>query len=609
MSQNGAGIPLQFSSAPVPNEMSPYMQAVFSNQGAPQQQQQQQQQQPLPSKQGIPINALPPHMLEHVNMRSAMSPLQSPQTPFSLNANSFSGDLSGIPESVGSVRSEFSDLVLSQQNSYFALNSNQAVGSGSAGNDLGSIDRGACSFGAYPSSLHALQIPGASGASHQAHSSHLDFEDASPFTSGSQNAFVGSSDNSSAPYQMAAAAAMMASSSFSLPDTSKALQFSTPNSYGNNINTSGRLSLNDNTLAMSAIASASANTNTDSSRLSFSPQESLLSAPSSSFAAQGGHHGYGRKRNLSKDSNDSISNVPLLERASMEGNYQTGLLDIGSQGSQNSTTTNNINSNSGGVNSTLLAMPLTKVHSFSTGDKVSQALNAYLEHASKEAIARSGRFTVAFSGGSLPATACKYLKDNKNVDFSKWYVFWADERCVEYDSPDSNYKLVKEEFLDKLSSKIPDIQVIPITESLVGDSQAAAKDYQEQLVTVFGDQTKFPVFDCILLGIGPDGHTCSLFPGFPQLQEKEKWVVHIDDSPKPPPSRITLTLPVVNNAHEVAFVVTGAGKRKTIKEIVDDRDESKPASHVAPPKGTVYWFVDDAASQDLSLVKPSDFKL
>ncbi|KAI7832894.1 hypothetical protein BX661DRAFT_178745 [Kickxella alabastrina] len=253
-------------------------------------------------------------------------------------------------------------------------------------------------------------------------------------------------------------------------------------------------------------------------------------------------------------------------------------------------------------------MPLTKVFSFPTPDKVSLALDQFLTQASSEAIAQAGKFTIAFSGGSLPTSVAKYLKDNQTIDFSKWYVFWADERCVDYDSADSNYKLVKEELLDKLSNKIPAAQIIPISESLVNDSEAAAADYQEQLVSVFGDQ-KTPVFDCILLGIGPDGHTCSLFPGFPQLNEKSKWVVHIDDSPKPPSSRITLTYPVVNNAKKVVFVVTGAGKSQTIKQIVDDKDDSKPATRVALPKGTVYWFVDDAAAQDLSVVKPSEFKL
>ncbi|KAJ1813000.1 suppressor of los1-1 [Coemansia sp. RSA 2599] len=259
-------------------------------------------------------------------------------------------------------------------------------------------------------------------------------------------------------------------------------------------------------------------------------------------------------------------------------------------------------------------MSHTKVFSFASADDVSRALDKYLEEASRESIARSGKFTVAFSGGSLPATASKYLQHNAKIDFARWHVFFADERCVKHDDADSNYKLVKDELLDKLpaENRVPANQVYAITESLVGDSEAAASDYQQQMAQVLaaGNQAEAsPQFDCILLGIGPDGHTCSLFPGFPQLEEKAKWVTHIDNSPKPPPSRITLTLPVVNNAKRVAFVVTGAGKRSIVKDIVDKRDQSLPAARVALPHGPVCWFVDDAAAQDLDVVKPSEFKL
>ncbi|ORX68840.1 nagb/rpia/CoA transferase-like protein [Linderina pennispora] len=239
---------------------------------------------------------------------------------------------------------------------------------------------------------------------------------------------------------------------------------------------------------------------------------------------------------------------------------------------------------------------MAKVFSFPSPDDVSHALETYLAQASATAIASTGRFTIAITGGSLPATAFKFLKASKSVDFSKWHVFWGDERCVPYDHDDSNYKLVKEQLLDHVN--VPKSQVFPINQALVGNSAEAAKDYHGQLA-----------FDCILLGIGPDGHLCSLFPGFPQVNEKEKWVTHIDDSPKPPPHRITLTMPVLNNAKEAVFVVTGSGKSEMFKTIVEDRDMGKPSTHVAPASGKLYWFVDDAASQHLSAVKPSTFKL
>ncbi|KAJ1951616.1 suppressor of los1-1 [Linderina macrospora] len=249
---------------------------------------------------------------------------------------------------------------------------------------------------------------------------------------------------------------------------------------------------------------------------------------------------------------------------------------------------------------------MVQVFSFPTSDDVAQALNTYLAQASATAIATTGRFTIAITGGSLPATASKYLKANKAVDFSKWYVFWGDERCVSHDHDDSNYKLVKEQLLDHVN--VPAAQVFPINPTLIGNPEEAALDYHHQLASVFGNGG-VPEFDCVLLGIGPDGHLCSLFPGFPQVKEADKWVTSIRDSPKPPPSRITLTLPVLNNAKEAVFVVTGSGKSEMFKTIVEDKDTSKPSTLVAPKSGKLYWFVDDAASQHLSAVKPSTFKL
>ncbi|KAJ2897688.1 suppressor of los1-1 [Coemansia aciculifera] len=250
-----------------------------------------------------------------------------------------------------------------------------------------------------------------------------------------------------------------------------------------------------------------------------------------------------------------------------------------------------------------------KVFSFSSADQVAQALDTFLEKASAEAIRRSGRFTVAFSGGSLPATVAKYLKDNKNVDFSKWFVFFSDERCVEHTDSESNYKLVKDELLSHVP--IPSAQVVKISEALVNDSKKAAEDYELQMLKALGCDVvnQPPAFDCILLGIGPDGHTCSLFPGFSQVEVKDKWVTSIDDSPKPPPSRITLTLPVLNHAKNVAFVVTGGSKCDVVKRIVDDCDQSLPAARVAPLVGSLYWFLDDATSKSLIANKPADFKL
>jgi 6-phosphogluconolactonase len=127
-------------------------------------------------------------------------------------------------------------------------------------------------------------------------------------------------------------------------------------------------------------------------------------------------------------------------------------------------------------------------------------------------------------------------------------------------------------------------------------------DYEQKLINVFAgiNSVKFPVFDLLLLGIGPDGHTCSLFPNSSELDEPTLWVTYVDDSPKPPPRRITLTLPVINHAHNVVFVATGKGKQDVLRDILQkDENKNLPASLVKPVNGNLYWFLDEEAAAKL----------
>lgn len=188
-------------------------------------------------------------------------------------------------------------------------------------------------------------------------------------------------------------------------------------------------------------------------------------------------------------------------------------------------------------------------------------------------------------------------------------VFFADERAVPLDSEDSNYKLCNEHFFSKVS--IPAEKIHTIDESLISDPQELSDSYEQELVKVFANKSsvKTPVFDLLLLGMGPDGHTCSLFPGHALLNETTGWVAPITDSPKPPPVRITLLLPVVTHAHKIAYVVAGAEKKDILKTVLEDPDQGLPCSLVNVGGGEkVFWFVDHDAAQN-TLHPKKEYKL
>jgi 6-phosphogluconolactonase len=255
------------------------------------------------------------------------------------------------------------------------------------------------------------------------------------------------------------------------------------------------------------------------------------------------------------------------------------------------------------------------LYSFPDVDSLAQQLRKYVLINQNTALSRHNVFRIAVSGGSLPNTLAKALLvpgDGSAQDvaqFSKWEIFFADERAVPLDHPDSNYRLIKEELIEKIPANLGAPIVHPIDADHVHDDDPTelADLYTEDLKRSFAakDSVKLPVFDLILLGVGPDGHTCSLFPGHPQLRENDAWVVGVVDSPKPPPRRITLTLPVVTHAVSIAFVATGGGKKDILKRIFDtDEGNSLPSGLVnVQAAAKVSWFSDDAATEGVSFPK------
>ncbi|MDX1764087.1 MAG: 6-phosphogluconolactonase [bacterium] len=217
----------------------------------------------------------------------------------------------------------------------------------------------------------------------------------------------------------------------------------------------------------------------------------------------------------------------------------------------------------------------------------------------EESVKRSGRFSVALAGGSTPRGLYGVLASpgfRDRIPWQKVHLFWGDERCVPPDHKASNYRMVRKALL--LHIQIPQENIHPMPGELEPGKGAAR--YERELRAFFPDH-QFPVFDLLLLGLGQDGHTASLFPGSPALGTQDRWVVPAH-SAETGTDRITLTLSVLNHGVAVFFLVAGESKASILKEVLceDHVGRDLPARLVRPADGRVTWFVDERASEKLA---------
>lgn len=215
------------------------------------------------------------------------------------------------------------------------------------------------------------------------------------------------------------------------------------------------------------------------------------------------------------------------------------------------------------------------------------------------AVRARGRFTVALSGGSTPKSLYSLLATNTSLPWDKTYFFFGDERHVPPDSPESNYRMAREALLSKIPIPPENVFRVPAENP---DANQAAEAYEQTLKKFFNPPAgSFPRFDLILLGLGPDGHTASLFPGTRALQERSRWVV-ANWVEKFKADRITLTLLILNNAAVVMFLASGADKADTLKEVLQGKQPGEliPSKLVRPSDGKLIWMVDQAAAAQLS---------
>jgi len=238
------------------------------------------------------------------------------------------------------------------------------------------------------------------------------------------------------------------------------------------------------------------------------------------------------------------------------------------------------------------------LHVFPTADAVLEALAAYFLTAATQAVAARGRFTVALSGGSSPKKLYELLASDayrSQVEWDKTYFFFGDERNVPQTSPDSNYLMAKKALFDPLN--IRPAQVFAV-DTRLAPAEAAAQ-YGVAVEEFFKENPAH--FDLILLGLGDNAHTASLFPNTPVLHDKavgvkEVWL------PVEQVFRITFTAPLINQARAVAFLVYGAGKAEAVAQVLgtEQNIEQYPAQLIAPVSGTADWFLDEAAAGELA---------
>lgn len=226
---------------------------------------------------------------------------------------------------------------------------------------------------------------------------------------------------------------------------------------------------------------------------------------------------------------------------------------------------------------------------------VSEAARQELLRRAGAAIAEHGRFALALSGGSTPKILYASLT-GADLDWPRVHLFFGDERCVDPDDEQSNYRMVREALLSKI--EIPAANVHRMHAELCSVDEAALH-YQADLRAFFGlkEPHELPRFDLVLLGLGPDGHTASLFPGTTALDEHER-LVAAPWIPKFGTHRITLTASVINNAACVLFLVAGEDKAETLRVVLEGppRPRELPAQSIHPTEGELVWLVDRAAA-------------
>lgn len=217
------------------------------------------------------------------------------------------------------------------------------------------------------------------------------------------------------------------------------------------------------------------------------------------------------------------------------------------------------------------------------------------------AIAKRGVAYIVLTGGGTGIKMLKHVGEHGDaIDWSKVHLFWGDERYVPADDDERNDRQTREAFLDDITIPAANVHAMPASDGEFGDDiDAAALSYEQVLAANAVDGAPTPDFDVHLLGMGGEGHVNSLFPHTAATAETERLVVGVDDSPKPPPRRITLTFPAVNRSREVWLVVAGAEKAEAVAAAIGDASPNDVPAAGAAGRDSTVWLLDEAAAANL----------
>ena len=239
----------------------------------------------------------------------------------------------------------------------------------------------------------------------------------------------------------------------------------------------------------------------------------------------------------------------------------------------------------------------SEIHVLKTPEDLFEAAAAQFIAQAAEAIRARGKFTVALSGGSTPRRLYALLATKPSIPWDKIYFFWGDERHVPPDDAESNYRMANEALLSKVPVHPGNVFRIHSEEK---DASLAASQYERTLQQFFHlTPGNFPRFDLIYLGLGPDGHAASLFPGSAALNERSRLVV-ANWVEKFKTDRITFTFPVLNAAACVAFLASGPDKAAIVHQVLENPKADLPSQRIRPVNGKLLWLLDSAAASALS---------